>query len=217
MRHHPRKGLFLAFEGIDGSGKDAQVEKTLEWLAEKYGPDRVSNYREPGSTELGEQIRILVKQSTENKYAHANVLLFNAARIQLVEEKIIPDLLAGKIVLLGRYFYSTAAYQSLQGADPEFIWKVNHLATHNLYPEAALYIKISYEEARKRMDARNEKGDKYDEQNADWFRKLIHAYDNIAEDKRMTVINGEQSKEEVFTDIMKSLDRHLRAYEQRIS
>jgi len=103
------RGSLIAFEGIDGCGKTTQIGLLEASLAPHR---RLLRLREPGGTEVGERIRALLADGRHAEMtARTELLLFMAARAQLVAEKIEPGLRGGFVVLLDRYYYSTAAYQ----------------------------------------------------------------------------------------------------------
>jgi len=104
------KGKLIVFEGVDGSGKGTQIRLALEWMKAR-GLD-VESHREPGGTAVGERIRALLLDTSLVEMApRTEVMLFFASRVQLAQQRIIPALLAGKNVVLDRYYFSTAAYQ----------------------------------------------------------------------------------------------------------
>ena len=106
-----RKGLFISFEGTEGSGKSTQVSLLAEHL--RFESYTVRTIREPGGTPIGEEIRHTLKHSAQNEAmtAETELLLMNASRAQLVREVIRPALAAGEIVLCDRFYDSTTAYQ----------------------------------------------------------------------------------------------------------
>lgn len=129
-------GFFIVFEGPDGCGKSTQIELVRKTLAPGF---EVESFREPGSTALGERVRALLLQDCDVPLApRTELLLFFAARAQLVAEKIAPALEAGKIVLLDRYWYSTAAYQGASGKTS--IDQVRRLAVEFRFPAPDLVI-----------------------------------------------------------------------------
>ena len=104
------KGLFVTFEGIDGSGKSTQISMLSEELTNEGIPFVL--IREPGATSIGEKIRtILLDKENSKMHARTELLLYEAARAQIVEERIRPDLEAGKVVICDRFYDSTVAYQ----------------------------------------------------------------------------------------------------------
>jgi dTMP kinase len=130
--------MFITFEGPDGSGKTTQFHLLAEQL--RAQGRAVLATREPGGTEISEQIRAVV-HDLKNKamQPRAEVLLYSAARAQLVGEKIKPHLAAGGIVLSDRYFDSTLAYQGYgHGLDLEALRQITAFATQNLKPDMTL-------------------------------------------------------------------------------
>ena len=115
------KGLFITFEGTEGSGKSTQIPILAERLR-SFGPS-VHTLREPGGTPIGEEIRHTLKHSKANEAMtpEAELLLMNASRAQLVREVIRPALAAGEIVLSDRFYDSTTAYQGY-GRQLDLTW-----------------------------------------------------------------------------------------------
>src|SRR5438034_7566016 len=106
------KGIFITFEGTEGSGKTTQISLLAEHL--RSTGHAVRTIREPGGTPIGEEIRHTLKHSADNQAMtwEAELLLMNASRAQLVREVIRPALLAGELVLSDRFYDSTTAYQA---------------------------------------------------------------------------------------------------------
>src|SRR5437879_4169323 len=116
------RGLFISFEGGEGSGKSTQVVRLEKRLGELGHKVRV--VREPGGTPISEEIRYLLKHHHANQdmTAETELLLMNASRAQLVREVICPALAAGEIIISDRFFDSTVAYQGHgRGLDLDFI------------------------------------------------------------------------------------------------
>ncbi len=105
-----KKGIYIVIEGIDGTGKGTQVER-LKMRLQKMGK-KVTHVREPGGTPMGEKIRELLKDKDLNRIPETEVMLFSAARAELVSEMVSPALGAGHVVLSERSFLSTIAYQA---------------------------------------------------------------------------------------------------------
>ena len=137
---HPNPGLFLAFEGGEGAGKTTHSQQLQSRLtALGYSVLRI---REPGGTRLGEHLRAYLKSDQELS-PRAEMLLFGAARAQLVEERIRPALQAGRIVIADRYAASTLAYQGSGRSLPaEFIKAMNDQATQYCYPHLTLLLDV---------------------------------------------------------------------------
>lgn len=109
----PLPGKFIVFEGVDHCGKTTQIDLAEKWLV-GHGYD-VLRFREPGGTEAGERIREVLLDKTLSIVPLSEMLLFMASRVQLLEQKIVPALNSGKVVLLDRYWFSTYAYQGVAG------------------------------------------------------------------------------------------------------
>ena len=134
------KGIFITLEGGDGAGKSTHL-KRLEAKFKEEGRE-VLIVREPGGTVIGEKIRNLLLDKTHTEMTpRAELLLYEAARAQIVEEKIKPALSAGKVVLCDRFFDSSVAYQGYaRGLDVVEIKKANLFATGGLQPDRTIII-----------------------------------------------------------------------------
>jgi len=132
--------MFITLEGPDGSGKSSQIEPLAEYLRQQGCS--VITTREPGGTSISNQVRDVLK-SMDNKSMHprTEILLFCAARAQLVEEVICPALEKGMIVLSDRYADSTLAYQGYgPGYELDFLRSLLNFATGGLWPDQTLYL-----------------------------------------------------------------------------
>lgn len=134
------KGIFVTLEGGDGAGKTTHLMRLADKLRE-MGKE-VLIVREPGGTKIGEQIRdILLDNKNEEMTARTELLLYEAARAQIVEEKIRPALKQGKVVLCDRFFDSTVAYQGYgRGLNVDEINNANMFATDGLKPDRTVII-----------------------------------------------------------------------------
>ena len=142
--------LLLSFEGIDGSGKSTQAR-----LLERYLRDRGRDpllVREPGGTELSERVRTLLLQEDLAIDPLAEMLLFSAARAQLVADRVRPALQAGRIVLCDRFYDSTTAYQGggRQLADPDWLNGLHRRVTQGIVPDRTYLIELPPSEAQTR-------------------------------------------------------------------
>src|SRR6266568_1494941 len=140
------KGLFITFEGTEGSGKTTQISLLAEHLRSLGHIVRTT--REPGGTPIGEEIRHTLKHSAANTAmtAEAELLLMNASRAQLVREVIRPALAAGEIVLSDRFYDSTIAYQGYgRGLDLERIKVITDLAVGDTWPDLTLLLVVPHE------------------------------------------------------------------------
>lgn len=142
--------LFITFEGPEGSGKTTQLKLLAEWLRER-GCDVLAT-REPGGTAISEAIRgILLDPTHTEMQPEAEILLFSAARVQIVAQVIRPHLQGGGIVLCDRYADSTLAYQGYgRGLDLDTLRTITAFATDGLVPDLTIYLDIAIEEGLRR-------------------------------------------------------------------
>ncbi len=210
-----KQGLFITFEGLDKVGKSTQVEMLVEFLNSKGV--RTTVVREPGSTEISEKIRrILLDKSHIGKISPmAEMLLYSAARAQLVKDVIKPKLAEGEIVIADRYYDSTTAYQGYgRGIDIEFINKVNITATGGLVPDLTVLLSIkSLSESIENDDRfRSSPSDDRLERESIAFReKVIGGFLNIAknEPERFLVIDASDTVENIFRKISEQVVKLL--------
>ena len=205
--------MFITFEGIDCSGKSTQARKLASWLRET-GYD-VVELREPGNTVISEQIReILLNNKTIDLNDRTELMLFAAARAQLVDEVILPSLADGKIVICDRFSDSTIAYQGYgRGLPLEEIVHVNRIATQETVPDVTFYLDISPETALSRCGERpDEEADRIEGSGTHFFERVIKGYMHLADmnSGRYYVVDG---GEEI--DHIQSILRRLT--EQRIN
>ncbi len=145
------KGLFVTFEGIDGSGKSTQVTSLRSSLEDKG--IQVIVIREPGGTRIGEKIRsILLDKANTDMSSRTELMLYEAARSQIVDEVILPSLKEGKVVICDRFFDSTIAYQGYaRGVDLESINLLNQFAAGGLQPDLTFLLDLPVKAALDRM------------------------------------------------------------------
>ncbi len=143
------EGLFITFEGGDGSGKSTQAETLAESLKQRRVS--VTTVREPGGTQLGQLLRQVLKFSTAPRTHEAELLLFNASRSQLVSEVISPALERGDVVISDRFFDSTVAYQGYgRGLSLKEVEAVNAVGAGGLKPNLTILLDFPPEERMKR-------------------------------------------------------------------
>lgn len=206
-----KKGLFLVFEGIDGSGKTSQLKRTKEYLLAK-GYDVVTT-REPGGTPISEKIRgLLLDPENKAMKDRCELLLYGAARAQHIAEVILPALNEGKAVLCDRFSLSTAAYQGYgRGLDLSLLEAVHSVAAHNVTPDLILVVDVPVEVGAERVAvSRGEPKDRLEQEKSEFFERVRQGFLKEAEkDAAIVVINGVQSEEEVFADIKAALENVL--------
>ena len=193
--------LFISFEGPDGSGKTTQARLLVEYLQARGYP--VIYTREPGGTEISEQIRQVIL-STRNKamQREAEVLLFSAARAQIVAELIRPALAADKIVICDRYADSTMAYQGYGlGLDLDALRAITRFATGGLVPALTFYVDVPAEIGL----ARRHRGEtnRLDQKDVAYHARVRNGYLELAraEPQRFVVIDGTRTIDAVQQEI----------------
>lgn len=204
-------GLFVTFEGTEGSGKSTQIQllaKRLESVRRQ-----VLCLREPGGTPIGEEIRHTLKHSAANAamFAETELLLINASRAQLVREVIKPALGEGKIVLCDRFFDSTFAYQVHgRGLDAQQVQRIVDVAIAGTVPHLTLLLRVPIEVSERRRLARGAGDlqnaaprDRFEEQDREFFRRVEQGYDAIAAgtDTRVRAIDATGGINEVHEEI----------------
>ncbi|MBU2624743.1 MAG: dTMP kinase [candidate division Zixibacteria bacterium] len=196
-----KKSAFITLEGIDFSGKSTQAERLLSRLHES-GLDPLF-LREPGGTVLSERVReILLNRGEITIGAKSELLLFLAARAQLVDDLIIPSLESGRIVICDRFFDSTFAYQGFaRGLPVEKIREINTFATSGLVPDLTLLFDLPVEVAQGRGAGLSSGGDRLENEVAEFHRRVRDGYLQLVrtEPMRIKVIDASGSLDVVWS------------------
>jgi len=210
-----KKGLFITFEGLDKVGKSTQVDRLVEYLESRK--IKVILVREPGSTEISEQIRkILLDKDNSGKISPlTELLLYNAARAQLVESVIRPALENGEIVVSDRFYDSTTAYQGYgRGIDIGLIDSVNMAATGNLVPDLTILLSVGpIKDAinnHKRFQA-SSTDDRLERESLDFRERVREGFLEIAkkEPGRFLVVDAEDTVVKIAAKIAARVERLL--------
>ena len=168
---------FMTFEGIDGSGKTTQIELLSKYLSNKDIKNVI--IREPGGTNISENIRKILLDKKNDISFESETLLFAAARSQLVNEIIKPKLKKNCVVLCDRYIDSTLAYQGYgRGVNKDFINKMNEFATNNLVPKITFIFDIDPNVAKNRIKQKDV--DRMELLDAQFYEKVKNGYLEIA-------------------------------------
>ncbi|MBL8152154.1 MAG: dTMP kinase [Blastocatellia bacterium] len=202
-------GLFITFEGIDGSGKTTQLQKLSSWLAGASIPHLVT--KEPGGTVIGREIRqILLSSSSSNIVPTAELLLYAADRAQHVQQVLLPELRAGKVVLSDRYTDATVAYQGYGRLLPlETIKELNSIATGGLVPNLTLLFDLEVEKAQLRLK-RSREIDRLESEFYDFHERVRYGYLELArKDSRFVLIAANSSQEEIFEQVLSAVKPFL--------
>lgn len=173
-------GLFLALEGVEGSGKTTQVRLLAEHLRARGVEVVVA--REPGSTELGERVRETVLMDVHLRVPAASELfLYLAARAAFVEQVVRPAVAAGKVVLADRFELSTLAYQGAgRGLPLDEVVACNHLATGGTAPAATVLLDLDPAEGARRQRAEGKDPDRLEREDAAFHLRVARAYRELA-------------------------------------
>ena len=193
------RGVFITFEGGDGSGKSTQIQSVRDWF-ESRGREVIVT-REPGGTELGTEIRRLVQNGPEDVDARTEALLYAADRAYHVATVIGPALERGAVVLGDRYIDSSLAYQgAARSLGVDEIASLSAWATQGLYPSLTFLLDLPPEVgARRRTDA----PDRMERESMDFHERVRHQYLRLAdaEPERIVVIDAVGTVDEVFSEI----------------
>lgn len=196
-------GKFIVFEGPDGSGKTTII-KQVKTLLENKDYD-ISYYREPGGTKISEKIRsIIIDNDNSMMDAKTEALLFASSRAQLVAEKIIPDLKAGKIVICDRFVMSSLLYQGLgRSLGIDNVKIINDFATGGLKPDLTLFFNIDYKTALERKRA-NFSPDRLENEDFSFHKTIFDGYLKMADlyKDEIVKVDARKSIEDLTEDVI---------------
>lgn len=193
------RGWLISLEGLDGVGKTTQVHRLGEWL-DSRGIEAVA-VREPGGTPFGESLRELVLHRAEAHSAMAELLVFAAARAELMDTVVQPALDRGGVVLMDRFVDSSVAYQAFgHGLDVESVQMVNRLATRGRQPDWTIWLEGApfIQSAADRVEQR---GPSYFARVNAGYRWLVQQ-----EPERWTVIDSRQNPDIIFDTLRRQID-----------
>jgi len=203
-----RAGLFIVFEGCEGSGKSTQVDRLVRRLREN-GHKAVATY-EPGGTAIGEELRrALITSRKTSIEPTTELLLFGAARAQLTREVLLPALRAGATVVCDRYAASSIAYQGYgRGIELATVHAVNSVATMGLRPDIVFLLDVPPEQALKR---KRKAPDRFEMEDDGFHRRVRDGYLALAtaESERWVVLNGLKPIEETAYTVWAHVARLL--------
>lgn len=200
--------MLITFEGIDGSGKSTQIERLEKRL--QGGGYQVEVYREPGGTDLSEKVRSLLLDKKNLIDPRTELLLFSAARSQLISERVKPGLEEGKIIILDRYYDSTIAYQGYgrQAGNMKDIHAINHLASHGLVPDITFYLHIDLGKALQRTDSKPK--DRMEASGEEFYNKVIEGFKALeAGEDRFKMLDAELSPDSIHSKIWDMISAQL--------
>ena len=183
---------YLAFEGIDGSGKSSLIKRLSELLSNQQIENKI--VREPGGTKVGEGVRELLLSHDYEVDALTEALLFCSQRSQLIAEVIKPEVNKGIKILSDRSAYSSVAYQGVgRGLGYETIYQLNDIAVNSFWPEKVVLLDID----PKISLSRQKVADRIGSDKLDFFNKVREGYLRLADefDNNFLIINAEEDLE----------------------
>lgn len=201
-------GRLITFEGIDGAGKSTQVERLAEYFSGRKMT--VVKTREPGGTVISEQIRaILLDPGNRGLGDQTEVLLYAAARAQLIIEVIRPALAAGQVVLCDRFVDSTLAYQGAGRGIPRYeLRPVMELATGGLEPDLTILLDLEPVQGRTRV-SRGRTEDRLEQETLEFYQRVRAGFLELAAEnpRRIKTIDAAQSPAAVWAEVKAAVDK----------
>jgi dTMP kinase len=197
--------VFVTLEGVDGAGKSTQARL----LADALGPDTLL-LREPGGTPAGERLRDLLKDASVELAPRAELMLFCAARAELVDRVIAPAIEAGRHVVCDRFVDSTVAYQGgARGIDAGLVATLNDAAVRGCMPDRTILLRVDTGVAVERAEGRCESpiSDRFESEGASFQDRIAASFERIAaaEPQRVAVVDAAGTVEEVHGRIVEAL------------
>ena len=207
------KGIFISFEGIEGTGKSTQAKLLYQWLfGKRY---EVILTEEPGGTQIGLRIReLLLSVEHKGMTSLTELLLYNSSRAQHIHQVIIPAIRRGAVVITDRFSDSTVAYQGYgRGIDLNLIDSIDKIATGNMRPDLTLLLDLDVEIGLKRNREIN-KTDRLELEDLEFHRRVRSGYHEIAarERKRIKLIDASGGIEEIQDRIVGVVTDFIRSY-----
>jgi dTMP kinase len=201
------KGRFITFEGSEGCGKSTQSRLLYEYLKKKGF--RVVYLREPGGAKISEKIRRILLDPNNHISPICEMLLYMAARAEVVNELIKPALKKGKIVVCDRFLDSTITYQGYGlGMDIDFIKRLGDFVTQGIKPDLTIFLDLA---VHKGLKHRHYKEDRIEKRSLNYHIRVRKGYLKLAskEPKRIKVVKVEKNKFKTQAKIRELIDRHI--------
>jgi len=204
--------MFITLEGPEGSGKTSHIKPLTEWLTAQG--HKVFATREPGGTNIGEQIRAVIHDLKNTEmHPRTETLLYQSARAQIVEQVIKPLLAAGQIVISDRYYDSTIAYQGFgHRQNLEEVRALVKYATGGLTPDLTILLDIGIEAGLKRKMQNASEWNRLDAYDINFHRRVRTGYLEMVkqEPKRWVVVDASQSWEMVQDELRKIIEAKVK-------
>jgi len=192
-----KKGILIAIEGIDGSGKSSLAKNLFHELEKREYP--VILTKEPGGTQLGQQLRQLVQEKKMPICAEAEFMLFATDRAQHFHELIGPELSKKKIIISDRMADSSLVYQGYgRGLDITTIKMVNEWVMNGIRPDITIFVKVPAQVAAQRIAQRNATLTAFEKEKTDFIQKLVYGFNELYKNRNdVIIIDGNQSLDNV--------------------
>lgn len=201
-----KRGKFITFEGCDGCGKSTQLKLLSEYLTKNGVPHIFT--REPGGGKISEAIReILLNGKNAEMTDECEALLYAAARVQHLHDRVEPALQEGKLVICDRYVDSSFAYQAYaRGLGEDFVGKINAFALERYLPDATVFIDLTPEAAFQRKHGADE-NDRLEQAGMAFHKRVYEGFDRLAKEnpERFIRVDGKQTPEEIFAEVVEAL------------
>lgn len=195
-----KKGLFITFEGGDGAGKSTQIDLLAEYLREQGRQVLIT--REPGGTNISEKIRgILLDPENKEMAPVTEMMLYAAARAQLVEQVIGPAVCEGKIVICDRFLDSSLAYQAYGRGLGDAVLSVNQYAVGDCMPDVTIYLRVDPNTGRQRISGREQ--DRIESESRRFHDRVHEGYEQLCRSypERITAIDAGGTIEDISQTI----------------
>lgn len=203
-----KRGKFITFEGCDGCGKSTQLRLLSEYLVREDVPHIFT--REPGGGKISEAIReILLSGKNMEMTDECEALLYAAARMQHLSDRVEPALAEGKLVICDRYVDSSLAYQAYaRGLGREFVSQINGAALKKYRPDVTIFIDLTPEAAFLRKHGADE-NDRLEQAGMEFHKRVYAGYKALAADEpeRIVCVDGNKTPQEIFADVVDVLKK----------
>ncbi len=207
-------GVLICFEGGEGCGKSTHARQLADEL--RSAGYRILHTREPGGTKLGEKIRKVLLESEESLSVLEEFLLFSAARSQLVRTILLPALVAGQVIILDRYYFSSFAYQGAGGLELSFMRDLTARVVGEAQPDAVLLLDIDpvigLERCAKVGGGKCAPGDRFESRAVEFHKRVRGIFlDEAKSDARFTVVSSEGAFAETHRLLLDAAKRAINA------
>lgn len=204
-----RKGLFITFEGCEGSGKSTQSKLLHSWFQTKDIASTIT--REPGGTNTAEQIREILLDKEIHLEIGSQLLLHFASRIEHYVNFIKPKLLEGHNVICDRFLDSTIAYQHYGHRLPlDLIYSIHEKLVDNITPDLTFFLDIGIDQHKERLSRRKSQKDRYESLHEDFHQRVIDGFKKLSQKdpNRCHLVDSSNSVESTHKLIVKTIEEH---------